>query len=131
MGLVTNPFWHAACVRTSEGRTFSPGTVAPTRRTVEFVGELRQPALISLMTLQGKSRALRDHEHPVLVIVAHVVPTMSARPKRCLAQGPGGTAVHPRHGGLPSKYEGMDGESVGGLVGGRTAALGDWSKLKS
>ena len=43
--LVTNPFWHAACARTSEGRTFSLGTVAATRRTVEFVGELRQRSL--------------------------------------------------------------------------------------
>lgn len=39
--------------------------------------------------------------------------------------------MHARQGGLPLKYEGMDGESVDGLVGSRTAALGDWSKLKS
>jgi hypothetical protein len=39
--------------------------------------------------------------------------------------------VHPGHGGLPLKYAGTDGESVRGLVGNRTGARGDWSKLKS
>ncbi len=43
----------------------------------------------------------------------------------------GGVAVQPTHGPWPLNQAGMLGESVGGLVGSRTGARGDWLKSKS
>src|SRR6266702_4754995 len=54
-----------------------------------------------------------------------------ARAGRSVYTADHGGLVHPRHARFPAKYAGIDGESVGGLVGSNSGARGGWLKLKS
>src|SRR5579872_2637558 len=69
----------------------------------------------------------------VLHVLRATTATGSIAGTYCLAlrAAPGGGTVHPTHGPLPMNHRGIEGESVGGLVGSSTGGLGDWWKLKS